>query len=566
MWRLTRPLGSPNARGVGLLLYAVVPLPWDCVARGSWAGLILYGAAPWLLAALAEAAGELPGDEPPRARPFLHRALGLGLLLAVVAAFVPLALPLLVVVAVAILLGGLLAGDHSRPFGPLALAGAAAGIAAVLHLPWLIALVTGDRWSLAGVAAGGTGSVSVSDLLRFQTGPVGVAWVGWSIPVAAALALLMGRAWRFRWAVRCWSVAIACWTLAVVGGHLDLGLPPAEVLLAPGAAALALAGALGVSSFELDLRGFRFGWRQVASLVAAAGVVLTTLPIAFGALDGSWELRGADHARSLAPLGIGGQVGSVRVLWIGAPEVLPVAGFHLAADLSYAVTTDSTGGVLDRWATSGDGAVALVAQSIDAASTGRTERLGALLAPFGIRYVVLVDRAAPERTASALRAVPPTYVEMAARQLDLRRIEIEPAIRVFENVAPAAVRTAFASPSDATVAALASTAPLPAALALGAGAGALRADRGTDRAAGQVPAGSLLLGSPADGGWRLSVDGKVQARRQALGWANAWTVPTAGRATLTYETSPRRLVVVAVQAIAWLAALVVVLRRWRRHA
>ncbi|MGD9796851.1 MAG: glycosyltransferase, partial [Acidimicrobiia bacterium] len=287
MWRLTRSLSSPNARGVGLLLYVVTPLPWDGIGRGSWAGLLAYAAAPWLLTALAEASGEPPGDEPRPPRPYREAVLAFGLLLAFVAAFVPMLVALVVVVALGITVGGLVGGDRRRPLRPLALAVGGGVVAAVLHLPWAVALANGDRWSLAGIAAGGVDAIPASQLLRFGTGPVGVSWLGWAIPLAAALALLIGRSWRLRWALRCWTIALLCWGLAVVGGHVDLGLPPVEVLLAPGAAALALAAALGASSFELDLRGFRFGWRQVASLVAAAAVGVATLPSPSGPSTGA---------------------------------------------------------------------------------------------------------------------------------------------------------------------------------------------------------------------------------------------------------------------------------------
>jgi GT2 family glycosyltransferase len=564
MWRLTRPLDSPNARGVGLLLYTVVPLPWNCVAHGNWAGLILYGAAPWLLTALAEVAGELPGDEAPRERPFWAAALALGLLLACVAAFVPLAVPLLLAVAVGLTAGGLIGGRPNRLLGPISLAAGASVVAVVLHLPWAVALALGDRWSWAGVAAGGVRAFPASDLLRFETGPVGISWLGWSIPLAASVVLVLGRSWRLRWGLRCWGVALMSWTLALLGGHHALGLPPAEVLLAPGAAALALAGALGVSAFELDLRGFRFGWRQVASIVGGVAVVLAILPIALDALDGAWHLRAADHAGSLGPLAAQ-PVGGARTLWIGAPETLPIAGFHLDDDLDFALTTDTFGGVLDRWATSGKGAIDVLRQSILAAESGSTDQLGTLVAPFGVKYIVLVDRAAPERTDETLIPVPADIDDMAEHQLDLRKLEVEPALGVFQNVAPASVRTLHAGLSPAAVAQLDSPKdPLAAALALPAGSPVLTAQAGRPEASGRVGAGELVVGSPADDRWRVTVDGKAQSRREVLGWANGWAVP-AGAASLTYETSPVRLLVVLLQVLAWVAAVVLVVRGWRRR-
>jgi hypothetical protein len=75
-------------------------------------------------------------------------------------------------------------------------------------------------------------------------------------------------------------------------------LPEAEVVLAPAAIALTLATALGLIAFELDLPFARFGWRQVASLTAAAAVVVGPIPVLGAALP-----AGVD-ATSRPPLGV----------------------------------------------------------------------------------------------------------------------------------------------------------------------------------------------------------------------------------------------------------------------
>ncbi len=77
LWYLTRPLGSPRARAVGLVVYAVSPLPYDALARGRWDGLLLYAAAPWILARLLAATGDEPFGARPGARR-VHVGLALG--------------------------------------------------------------------------------------------------------------------------------------------------------------------------------------------------------------------------------------------------------------------------------------------------------------------------------------------------------------------------------------------------------------------------------------------------------------------------------------------------------
>src|SRR5690606_35192480 len=136
-------------------------------------------------------------------------------------------------------------------------------------------VLDGGGWEAVVGARDGTGR-SFGELLRFQTGPFGDTPLVWAFLVAAALPLVVGRGWRLAWGVRAWFVALAAWAMVAVaeGGHLPVALPPPEVVLVPAAAALALATALGMAAFEVDLRHYRFGWRQGASLIAAGAVAV----------------------------------------------------------------------------------------------------------------------------------------------------------------------------------------------------------------------------------------------------------------------------------------------------
>jgi GT2 family glycosyltransferase len=60
MHRLTAPLGSWRVRLAGVALYAAVPLPYDALAAGRWAGLIAYAFSPWILGRLFRATGLEP--------------------------------------------------------------------------------------------------------------------------------------------------------------------------------------------------------------------------------------------------------------------------------------------------------------------------------------------------------------------------------------------------------------------------------------------------------------------------------------------------------------------------
>jgi hypothetical protein len=55
------------------------------------------------------------------------------------------------------------------------------------------------------------------------------------------------------------------------------------------------------------------------------------------------------------------------------------------------------------------------------------------------------------------------------------------------------------------------------------------------------------------------------ARRPAFGWGNAFDVTTAGRASLSYATPVTRPLLVILQAVVWLAAIVLAIGGRRRH-
>ncbi len=106
-------------------------------------------------------------------------------------------------------------------------------------------------------------------------------------------------------------------------------LPTAEVILAPVAAALALAAAMGMAAFEVDLPDYHFGWRQVASVLAAAALVLVVLPILPTMAGGSWGLPAGDMGSAVGAIDQESAATPMRVLWIGDADVLPVRGWAL---------------------------------------------------------------------------------------------------------------------------------------------------------------------------------------------------------------------------------------------
>ena len=569
-FRLARHTGSARARLVAAVVYLSFPLPYNALARGRWGGLLAYAAAPWILGRLNRATGIEPFGARLASRwRVRHHALPLGLLLALVAAFVPAMALLTVVIAFGIVAGSVLAGRLRASAQAVATAVAAVGVAAALLFPWTLEFVLpGATWAtVTGIDLPAVRGLGLGALLRFETGPVGGAPIGWAFVVAAILPLLVGRDWRLSWAVRSWAVAIVCWTVALAGGRgwLPLPLPSAEVVLAPAAAALALAIALGLVAFELDLPGFRFGWRQLASTVSAAAVVAATLPVLAAAIDGRWEMPRNDLGRQLTWMPDQRDRGAFRVLWLGDPEAVPLQGWHLAEGVAYGTSRGGAPDATVLWPGSDDGATRLLPDAVNIARRSETTRLGHLLAPMAVRYVVVPSG----RTTGANRSRAEVAGELATAldlQVDLRKLESEPGLAVYENTAWAPARARLSSAArDAS-----RRTGLEAARTteLGGSLPVLPRERSPFRFEGSVNDDSTVyLSEASSSSWKLDADGRSVPRRKAFGWANAYDVEDGGRATLRYRTSPLRFLAIAVEVVLWLYVLHVSadVRRRRRQ-
>jgi len=482
--------------------------------------------------------------------------LALGITTALMGALVPVAVLIVPMVAVALVLGSLLTyrvAGSLRVLG-VAVAGTAVGVA--LHLPWsLDFLLPGSSWSTITGPAHAAEPSDLARLLRFQVGPLGAGALGWTFLVAAALPLVIARAERHAWAVRGWTLAVVFWGLAWASqrGDLPFALPTPAVLLVPSAVGLALATAMGVAAFEVDLPGYRFGWRQIASGLAAAAVVLGTIPVLGASFDGRWSMPAGDHARALGFIDAENDDRPFRVLWLGDPDALPLGSWELADGVGYATTVGGTPGVQDLWPGSDDGRTALLADAVELARSGQTARLGRLLAPMGVRYVVVPEQVAPAPFATEALPIPGGLSATLAAQLDLEPIDVPAGLTVYRNEAffppRAAVAVADAPPEEGGIAAAVD-------LDLSELSAVLPDEQGNLRWRGPVKADTTVLLSAAHSSrWQLTVDGKAAEQSKPFGWANGFTPPVDGEATLRFRTPVVRYVLLAVQAAAWLWVL-----------
>lgn len=537
-YRLLAPTGSRRAQVATLVAYLLVPLAFVSVSSGSIAGLVGYGAAPWILGALLRGSGTAPfRSVEPGFGSLVRASMSLGTAAGIASVFVPTAAGLLVPIAAGLVAGSLLAGRPAGVVRILAVSVLAVPVVAFLSFPLLVDLVaSGPTWDvIADGRDGSAGTTSFAEILRFAVGPDDPGWRAWLFAAPMAVPLLLGRGWRLEQAVRFWMVALAAWALALAAqlGLLPLGLPDLQLLLAPAAVSAAALCGMAVVSVEHDLRFNHFGWRQalvpvalVASLLVSAGSV--------GLLEtGRWGLVTSGHRGGL---GLESQAlaGSYRVLWIGAPEFLAVEGRSLEPGLAWAATTGAEVTVADRSIPFDPGRADLVETVVDEIVEGRTARGGRLLAGLGVRYVVLLHRLAPAPFSAddEARPVRAGFVAAVRNQLDLELVEgTNSAVDVFVNSSWVPLRTLQAPGFDAGIEVITDLEAHP----VGVGASIFSGDG--PPWSGSIPDGAeVLVSHTPRPGWELSVDGEPVPRREALSWARAYLPPAGGEAVLSYSS------------------------------
>ena len=208
-----------------------------------------------------------------------------------------------------------------------------------------------------GLSGAPSGSPGWAEIVRFAVGPVGQSPLSWLLIGASFLALLIARHERLFWAGRLWAIALLGWLGAFAVARHGFGsfAPSLDVLLAPAAAAVAATIGLGIAAFEIDLSDYRFGWRQVGSGAAVLALVIGLVPMVAKAGDGRWGLAETGYAQPLAFLAHQSAPSGFRVLWLGAPDALPLGGWSISPGLAYATSEDGVADADDVWAPAGPG-------------------------------------------------------------------------------------------------------------------------------------------------------------------------------------------------------------------
>jgi hypothetical protein len=416
-------------------------------------------------------------------------------------------------------------------------------------------------WSWSGIVGPpplGEQALGLPALASFDIGRVDLTPFAlvWYLPVLAAIAL--ARAWRLTWAVRAGLMVVVFGGLAVLAdrGSMPLAMPQPGVLLVPVALGVAISAGAALAAFDLDVRGGSFGWRQPLGILASLAVVVGLVPGVAALASGSFDAPRAPLSTLIDGVLPDNADGDYNILLIGDARILPVPGTEYRDDVSWAIVDDGAFDAKDRWMPPSNDAADLVTAALDQIASGTTLRAGRLLAPLGVRYVVIPEFDGVVSTVNDPLPPPAGLVASLEAQLDLvGTIPDTPTLEVFENRAwipsHALLRGATAAASESAGTEVLARADLGEASPVFIGADQL------STATDELEPGVVTLAVPDDDHWTLTLDGERLDNRTAFGETTGWDVEASGVGELTYETSSSRVLLVLVNLVLWAVALLV---------
>jgi hypothetical protein len=414
--RLTR---RPGPSVVAAASYALSGIVMWSFSQGRLGPLLALAIVPALLERVEESFSSSGSDEGPER---WRAVAGLAVTLAVGIAFDP-----GVVLVAALALVVQLSFGQRRREGVWRVGVGAVG-AAVLLFPFVPALVAGGGRALGSALF----TRELDEIGRLVLGAAPGTWFAAAfLPIGAALALTLAQREHRGPAMRAATLAVLGLTLAWLSGAgwLPDALANGPVYLGLAAASMAAVVALGASSVR-GLGRESFGARHLGTAalttVLAAGIGLQAAAAAIG----GWEVGGPAQIPAAWAVVEGVEPGAFRVLWVGAddgrafpapggePEGLAEAG---EGSLRFSLTGRTGRGVVDLGRPlvgPGTDRLEAVLRTI---VSGQTSHAGALLAPFGVRFVV----AEPGR-------LPPQARERLDAQADLDLVPVT-GLRIYRN-------------------------------------------------------------------------------------------------------------------------------------
>jgi GT2 family glycosyltransferase len=521
------------------LAYGINPVARNAIAQGRLGPLLLFALLPFLLLRVVRLGSR---DDARKGR-----ILRLAVLAALLGAWYPAGLALFVVATAVFVVAVPIAGAARMALRGFGIAVVAAVGGMVLLFPWPLAYAnTGVDKAAFGFAF--RPDLDLAQVLRFDTGPATAGWMMWGLVVAAAVPLFVATGDRLAWTARGWLLALAGWAIVWVPARFfpDTSMLAPEAGLTLAALGLALCLGIAVSVFVDGIQSFKFGWRQPAVILGAVAIVLPALAFTADVFDGRWGAPPNDWTSTLAFTRSLTTKGEFRMLWVGDPTVLPLDPVVLRDGTGYTLTRNGPGDVTEQWRAPEHDADHVVDDALDLATSGLTNRLGRMLAPVGVRYVVVPSTQG--RGGGAVASVPRVVRNAMGQQLDFAQLRSSAGLVLYENLDYVPIRASVPRrvPVDS---------PRPNRAALGADL--------TDAApltSSAAPAGTVLWGEAYDADWSASTGGGSLRHETAFGWANGFTLGRRGHVTIAYDAQWQRWAFLGGALVLW----ILVVRRWRR--
>lgn len=395
------------------------PALW-AISEGRIPVLVFLAGVPWMAGKLV-----LPFDHLGAIR-VRRWIVGAALGLAIVGSFYPGAILAAAVLVCAVVL---VPPDRVRRGRGLVLVGVTLILAGFLVFPLSLELARGSFRGLQDLA----GEPSFAALARLSLGHGPGSWVtGFFLPGAAAVALLFVSERHRAMALRAGIASILSLYLAwlAAAGYLPPALSNPVAYAGVAGFSYSLLIGLGLASVLHGVARAEFGLRQVGAALMTTLLAVGLLGQIVQAGRGSWRIGGPERIPTAYP--VAGEAGGppYRVLWVGstdgdafpAPGGLPTETVAAgAASVRFAVTDPTGASALDIGRPDVGAGYSRLRQSLVEVLAGGTRHGGALLAAFGVRFVLAEPGDLPN---PALRRL--------ARQVDLDLVSAR-GLTIFRN-------------------------------------------------------------------------------------------------------------------------------------
>jgi GT2 family glycosyltransferase len=529
-----RRTGSPGASVVAAAAYAVSALMLWGFSEGRIGQLVVLAALPPLVERIDVA---FQREEPSDGR--WRLAAGMAVTIAVGAAFVP---GILLAVALAAIVGVLLSPARVRG---LTITVVAVVGAAILLFPFVPTVIGNDGlgfWTSIGQA-------DPWRLLRLSLGRAPGDWQpALVLPVGAVLALALARGQRRGPAAR--SAVLGSLALALawlsVAGYLPTWATNAPVYATLAGVCCVFVLGDGLASAFGGLERSSFGFRQIGSVVLtgvlALGMTLQILTI----LVGGWSIGGQEHVPASWSVLVAATSDPYNVAWLSGVDGKPFPapggdpmGIVEEGDATTAFGLTGRDGALavdiGRPLT-GAGEPALHAVLSEILS-GTTVHGGALLAPFGVQFVVAPQDEVPPATAFAL-----------ATQVDLEPVP-SAGLLIWRNIA--AIPPASVLRADRGTVSIVTSGDLDAIQRFQPTVTSTLASTESGWRGAAAGGNLVTVASAFDGAWQL---GGADGPQRAFGWATSFPSPPTAIDITFADQFPRTLSIWLLAGV-WAVAL-----------